>query len=323
MSSYLQYLVLFLTTIYHFVVTNQENKQPPPGELIDIGGYSLHLLTQGQKRKATIILDHSLGGLDGYFVIDTLAELTQVCIYDRAGYGWSDRAFLPRNSDNITLELDLLLSKANIEPPYILIGDSFGSYNVRLYAHKHPEKVAGIIFVDGLHEDVMLNMPLAIIFLKAFFFSGFVMSVMGACLGIIRILGNCGVFEVIKPELKQFNYKTRQSVKRSFYRPKHWLTMMQEMWHLSSSGEFLKAAHNLNQIPIINIKSQTFLRKNIFTSLLPLKTTNNFRNKIHHNLSLLSTNYNQVIASRSSHFVWVDEPEIIANAARIILNSLE
>ena len=31
-------------------------------------------------------------------------------------------------------ELNLLLTKADIQPPYILVGNSFGSYNVRLYA---------------------------------------------------------------------------------------------------------------------------------------------------------------------------------------------
>lgn len=323
MFNHIQYLILFCTTIYHLIATNKENKQQIlPGELIDIGGYRLHLYSKGEG-KPTIVLDHSLGGLDGYFLIDDLAKLTKACIYDRAGYGYSDRSILPRNSDNITIELDLLLTKANIEPPLILIGDSFGSYNMRLYAHKHPEKVAGIIFVDGLHESAMLDMPLPIVALKAFFFSGFIISIVGAFLGIVRILGNWRVFEVIKPELSKFEQTIRQPVKRSFYRSRHWLTMAQELWHLDKSGEYLKAANDLDGIPIINIKSQTFLRRNIFTWLLPLKITDSFRNKIHHNLSLLSTNYSQINASRSSHFVWTDEPELIVNAVKTLLHSLK
>ena len=329
MFNYLQYLILISTTLYHFFATKKENQQPPPGELIDIGGYSLHLYSKGQG-KPTVILEHSLGGLDGYFLIDSLAELTRVCIYDRAGYGWSDnpvprsrsRNFLSRNSDNITLELDLLLSQANIEPPYILIGDSFGSYNMRLYAHKHPEKVVGIIFTDGLHEAAMLEMPLALIALQSLFFSGFIFCIVGAFLGMIRILGNCGVFEIIKPELNKFDKTRRKQVKRSFYRSKHWLTMAQEMWHLSSSGESLKVANNLDGIPIINIKSQTFLKRSILTWFLPLKITDSFRDKIHHHLSLLSTNFIQLNASRSSHFVWIDEPELIVNAVTTMIHSL-
>ena len=329
MFEYLQYLILLVTTIYNFITTKKENEeQLPPGELIDIGGYRLHLYSKG-RGKPTVILDHSLGGLDGYFIIDSLAELTQVCIYDRAGYGWSDsakpygkkRKIVPRNSEIITIELEILLAKAKIEPPYILIGDSFGSYNMRLYAHKHRDKVAGIIFVDGLHESAMLDMPLSIIMLKSLFFSGFLFSAIGAFLGIIRIIGNCGLFEVIKPQLNKFKPDIKDRVKRSFYRPKHWLTMVREMWHLDSSGEYLKTANDLDRIPIINIKSQTFFKKSFFTWFLPLKAIDRLRNRIHENLSLLSTNYSQINASRSSHFVWIDEPELIVNAVVKMLHA--
>ena len=56
-------------------------------------------------------------------------------MYDRAGYGWSQSSWKPRTSQQIVKELHSLLNKANIQPPYILLGDSFGSYNMRLY-HK-------------------------------------------------------------------------------------------------------------------------------------------------------------------------------------------
>ena len=323
MLDYLQYLILLITATYNLVATLRENRrQSPPGEMIDLGGYRLHLFRQGNSLEASnpsIILDHSLGGLDGYFLIDRLAELGEACIYDRAGYGWSDRAFLPRNSDNITIELDLLLTQAQIEPPYILVGDSFGSYNMRLYAHKHPEKVAGLVLVDGLHERAMLDMPWLIVLLKAGFFAGFVVAVLGSALGLVRILGNCGIFEVIKPELSKFSPQIRNQVKRSFFRPKHWITMAQEMWHLSSSGEYLRVANDLEGIPIVNIKSQTFFKRNLFTWLLPLKSIDRLRDRIHQDLSLVSTNYSLINASRSSHFVWLDQPELIISAVQSLM----
>ncbi|NJO94533.1 MAG: alpha/beta hydrolase, partial [Hydrococcus sp. RM1_1_31] len=71
---------------------------------------------QGQ---ITVIIDHSLGGLDGYFLIDEIAKLTRVCIYDRAGYGWSDSSPKQRCSEEIVQELNTLLTKAEIEPPYM------------------------------------------------------------------------------------------------------------------------------------------------------------------------------------------------------------
>ncbi len=320
MNFHPQYLFLLLTTTYHIFASLKEKKQiQPPGKLIDIGGYRLHLYSQGEGNP-TLILDHSLGGIEGYFLIESLAKLTKVCIYDRAGYGWSDRSSRKRTSKVIVYELDELLTKAGIKPPYILIGNSFGSYNMRLYAHLFPEKVKGIVLTDGLYETAMLTMSLQIIALKIFFFSGFLISILGSLLGIIRFFGMCGVFELIKPELKKFPKETRDRVKKSFYGYHHWLTMAQEIWHIDDSGEQIKIANDFGDFPIVSIKSQTFFKPSIFSFFLPLKATNELRDKIHQDLSKLSTNYTEVQAESSSHFVWIDQPEIIIQAVKIILS---
>jgi len=120
--------------------------------------------------------------------------------------------------------------------PYLLIGDSFGSYNMRLYAHRYPEKVVDLVLTDGLHESAMLHMPLSLRGLQYFFASGFIMSILGSILGIIRVLNRIGVFEWLKPELRQFSSAALNAVKRSFCRPKHWLTMTQEILSLDTSA---------------------------------------------------------------------------------------
>jgi pimeloyl-ACP methyl ester carboxylesterase len=321
-----QYLLLIPTTIFHLFLSWREKKTlAPPGELIDLGGYRVHLWVQGKEaihnnasKKVTIVLDHSLGGIEGYLLSDHLAELGRVCIYDRPGYGWSDRSPKIRCSAEIVQELDLMLTKAQIEPPYILVGDSFGSYNVRLYAHQFPEKVQGIVLTDGLHESGMLHLPWSIIAVKYLFISGFIMSIFGSMLGIIRLLGTVGLFEVIKPELKQFNPRQRQRIKRSFYRYQHWLTMAQELINLDLSSQQVSIAKDFT-IPIISIKSQTFFQPSTLTRLLPLKTIDRLRDKMHHGLSTLSKDFTEIPAARSSHFVWTDQPEIMIQAIKQLL----
>ena len=315
------YLTLIPTTIYHLVCSLRERQTiTPPGKFVDLGGYKVHLWVKGVRKsdRPTIVLDHSLGGIEGYLLIDRLAELTQVCIYDRSGYGWSDPSPKRRCSSEIVRELDLMLSRAEIEPPYILVGDSFGSYNVRLYAHQFPEKVKGIVLTDGLHESGMLDLPLNIVAVKYLFISGFIMSVFGSLFGIIRLLGAIGLFEVIKPELKQFTVLQRQRVKRSFYHYSHWLTMARELINLNRSSRQLKSADRFN-IPIVSIKSQTFFQPSIFTLLLPRKAIDRLRDKMHHHLSYLSGDLQSIAAAKSSHFVWTDEPEIIFRAIEQLL----
>ncbi|NJM87405.1 MAG: alpha/beta hydrolase [Hydrococcus sp. RU_2_2] len=315
------WIFLLMTTSYQLLATLIENRtNKPPGQLIDVGGYKLHLNSQGEGYP-TVIIDHSLGGIEGDFLIEEIAKITRVCIYDRAGYGWSDLSPKPRCSEEIIKELDILLTKADIEPPYILVGNSFGSYNVRLYCDRFPEKVIGIVLTDGLHEKEMLKMPFSLIILKFFFMSGFAISTLGATLGLIRILGNLGVFELIKPQLRTFPSKTLAKVKRSFFRPKHWLTMWREMWNLEASARQVSQIDNLSKIPIINIKAKTFFQQTIGTFYMPIAAGDRLRDKMHEELLKLSTNCKQIQASNSSHFVWIDEPEIIVEAIREIINA--
>lgn len=308
------------TFLYQAIATWLEDRLPPPGQRVDVGGYHLHYVTAGEGNP-TIVLDHSLGGIEGYLLLEQLAQLSRVCIYDRAGFGWSDPSPHPRTSQHIVTELDTLLTEAGIAPPYILIGDSFGSYNMRLYAHRYPKKVMGLVLTDGLHDSAMLRMPWSLRSLQLFFASGFIMSVLGAQLGFIRILNQIGVFEWLKPELRQFSPNALQAVKRSFCRPKHWLTMTQEILNLDTSGRQVSVVHDLGDLPIVSIKAKSFFLPSPLTFLMPLKPANQLRDRMHNEFATLSSNVTQLHAENSGHFVWVDQPNIMVQAVKLLLST--
>ncbi|MEO8892803.1 MAG: alpha/beta hydrolase [Coleofasciculaceae cyanobacterium] len=319
MPDYISFLVI-ATTSYHLIATLWENfNQKPPGKLIDIGGYKLHLYSRGEGT-ITVVIDHSLGGIDGYFLIERIAKITKVCIYDRAGYGWSHQSPKPRCSQQIVQELNTLLTLGKIEPPYILVGNSFGSYNVRLYANQFPEKVVGIVLTDGLHEVAMSKMSATLWGLRLFFMSGFFMSTLGSALGIIRILGLIGIFELIKKELRQFPQETLKIVKRSFYLPKHWITMWREMWNLDRSANQVHQTGSLGNLPIISIKASTFFHRSLLNFYMPVNAADKLRDKMHDKLLKLSTDCHQLPATKSGHFIWVDQPEVIVAAIQEILH---
>jgi pimeloyl-ACP methyl ester carboxylesterase len=126
---------------------------PPPGKLVDIGGYRLHINCTGTG-SPTVILDAGLGGssLDWSKIQPGVARFTRVCSYDRAGYGWSDTGPGPRTSQQIVKELHLLLMHAQINGPYVLVGHSVGGLNMRLYAYRYPAEVAGMVLLDSTNE---------------------------------------------------------------------------------------------------------------------------------------------------------------------------
>lgn len=127
---------------------------PPPGELIDIGGHRLHLVCQGQGGP-TVVMDAGLGGLslEWWEVQQRLARHARTCVYDRAGYGWSDPGPQPRTSDRIVQELHTLLERAGLAPPFVLVGHSFGGYNMQLFAARHPHLTGALVLVDSSHAD--------------------------------------------------------------------------------------------------------------------------------------------------------------------------
>jgi pimeloyl-ACP methyl ester carboxylesterase len=86
-------------------------------------------------------------------VISRLATLSEVCVYDRAGYGWSEAGPMPRTALRIATELHELLIKAQVPGPYLLLTHSFGGYVARMYADRFPHSLRGIVMVDPLQEE--------------------------------------------------------------------------------------------------------------------------------------------------------------------------
>jgi pimeloyl-ACP methyl ester carboxylesterase len=127
---------------------------PLPGRLVSVGAHRLHLHCTGRGTPA-VVLDAALGGssLSWTYVQPAVAAFTTACAFDRAGFGWSDAGPMPRTMERIAAELDALLTAAEIPPPYVLVGHSFGGLTIRAYATRHPEHVAGFVFVDPAHPE--------------------------------------------------------------------------------------------------------------------------------------------------------------------------
>ena len=149
----LAFLLLFITVL-SLSVTVQASEKPYPGKLVDIGTHRLHVNCVGEG-SPTVIIDSGIGGfsLEWSKVQNKLSNDYKVCSYDRAGYGWSDPGPTPRTTARITRELRILLSEAKITGPYILVGHSFGGYNIRYFASEYPDLVAGMVFVDASHPE--------------------------------------------------------------------------------------------------------------------------------------------------------------------------
>ena len=220
---------------YQAIATSMDKRNyAAPGQLVDVGGYRLHLYCTGTNAgNPTVILEQGLGGISSTWALiqPKVAKVTRVCSYDRAGMGWSDLSPEPRDAQHIAAELHTLLQKADIPGPYVLVGWSFGGLYARQYAGQYPDEVAGLVLLDSSHPDQWTSTPEG---QAQFELNSRIYSVSPALarLGVMRVVGN------LQPALN-FPMPYSGAIKASFAASKDWD---------AQSAEFLASPATTRQV---------------------------------------------------------------------------
>ena len=134
---------------YETVSAATDAEPSMPGQLIDVGGHSLHLHCTGTG-SPTVVLQPGAGEMSSNmgWIAPRVAADTRVCVYDRPGRGWSEAVSTPQDASQIATDLHTLLRRGNVPGPYVLAGHSFGGLYVLTYAARYPDEVAGMVVVD-------------------------------------------------------------------------------------------------------------------------------------------------------------------------------
>jgi|GEM_PF-2067910 len=128
-------------------------KFPPPGKLYTVLGANMHMYCRGTGTPAVIFeAGQSEFSLWWELSAPQISSHTTVCLYDRAGLGWSQPSKRLRTAENIAEELEALLQEAKLTPPYIIVGHDMGGVYARYFAYTRPRAVAGLVLVDSSHE---------------------------------------------------------------------------------------------------------------------------------------------------------------------------
>ena len=117
---------------------------------IDIGDRVLFLRCIGSGGP-TVILEAGYGdnGTIWAPVQIHASEFVRVCSYDRAGLERSDDPdHYPRTGADVVADLHAALQKAEVKPPYLLVGHSYGALFSRLFAQTYSEEVVGLLWLD-------------------------------------------------------------------------------------------------------------------------------------------------------------------------------
>jgi len=248
--------------------------------LVDVGGYRLAIYCIGEG-SPTVVLETGLGAPSEYWapVQQEIAGLTRVCRFDRAGRGKSDPApNPPRTCADMVADLRALLHNAGIPAPYVLVGNSLGGMNARLYAYRHPEEVAGLVLVDGSHQDQFTRS--------------------------VEALPEPGPNS---PDSHKGFYH--------FWAGGGWRDASNNPENVDfvASREQLQAIHTLGDLPVVVLASGAFLRE--------APTMHEIWQDLQRDLAKLSSNGVYRVVESSGHFIQREQPEVVVDAIRLVLDT--
>lgn len=283
---------------------------PPPGELLDVGGYRLHIHCEGEG-SPTVVLEHGLGNtsLVWHQVRPALVSQTRTCVIDRAGYGWSESGPAPRIHTQSVAEIYTLLHNAGIEMPFIYVGHSFGGLDAALYAGLHPEDVAGLVLLDPAAPD------------KSTRFADYE-AVQDAQIGLFDLCATWMPFGIVR--LFEFIGSPDQlpddmiDLNAVYYRPGYCQTARAELADNIAPVTLLP----LDNLPLTVVSRSIALELPAVSDRYTAEDTATFEalwQEAQTGYLALSTQATQIIAPDSGHNIHLDRPDLVIDAVEAMV----
>ena len=309
---------------------------PPPGRLIDVprpregqaGGRHLHVVTAGANGPAVLFeAGIAASSVSWSHVLPEIARAARVVAYDRAGLAWSDPDPRPLTLDRILDDLNLVIDRAGVRPPVVLVGHSFGCFVICAWAARHPADVAGLVLIDppapsewgapAPSRKRLLQRGIRLSYVGgALARVGAVRAALALLAGgaprvpgtLIKTLGPtaAGKLRHLVTQVRKLPREMYPVVQAHWSDPKCFRALAQHLRVLQEAASFMGTLTALPDVPLAVISS----------GALPPDQLEEQRQ-----LARLSSSGRHVVAQRSGHWIQFDEPELIIAAIRDVLGA--
>jgi pimeloyl-ACP methyl ester carboxylesterase len=297
------------------------------GRWVEIGGgQKLFVVEKGTGAPAVLFeAGITATNLNWRHIQDKVAGFTATAAYDRSGLGWSSPCCSRRTPGNISAELHTMLASAGIEPPYILVGHSFGGLCVQRYAALYPEEVAGLVLVDPMRceEWPPLNPDKQSMINRGRRLSAYAVPV--ARFGLLRLvinsllgrssglpgriakeggLGGRHVLKRLTDEVGKMPREIWPVIAAHWSRPEYYLGMQRYVSAVPDTVSEMCQAEPIRDIPVLVLTPG---------SSVPLSEQC---------LAKIGNNVRQVIAEESAHWIHLDEPDLVVDSIRTMVSNV-
>jgi pimeloyl-ACP methyl ester carboxylesterase len=296
------------------------------GRWVKLGrGSELYVLEAG-KGEPTVVFESGIGAtnLNWRRVQESVAQFTGTASYDRGGLGWSTPCRTARTPSNIAAELHEMLERGGIKPPYILVGHSFGGLVMRRYTLDYPAEVAGLLLVDPMRCEewppldpakqselergrklIRFASPIArcglarlavtSLFCRAGNLSGHLAGAAGS--------GGRHVLSRITKEVGKMPREVWPVVAAHWSRPGFYTGMRKHIESIPDTVREMHAAEPIREIPVLVLTP---------AQSKPLSEEC---------LRRIGNRVQQVIAPASAHWIHLDEPELVVDSIRSMVDA--
>jgi len=269
----------------------------PPGKFIQLEFHRLHVNCLGEG-PVTVLFEPGLGGsaFEWQLIQNQIAEQARACVYDRAGYGWSDPS--PYNGDvrQLASEANQMLKQVSDNSKLIVVGHSFGGFVVRMLAKHRRKQIIGMVLVDASHEEQLERMETP---------------------GKTKILPSGNTFVINRTNIPEnLPKETGRKVAAFLRMRKSYVATEREMRSFRESVDQIKRLSDSYEIPITVIHRG----RNPMSTDKDGDERHQIWGELQQSLAKLSSSGDVIVARNSGHHVHIDQPELVIDAILDILD---
>jgi pimeloyl-ACP methyl ester carboxylesterase len=296
------------------------------GRWMDIGdGRRLYLLEKGSG-SPTVVFEAGIAAtnLNWFHIQESVSRFTGTASYDRGGLGWSSPCRTVRTPANIADELHSMLQFAHIKPPYILVGHSFGGLVMRRFALLYPQEVASVVLIDPMRCEEWppmdpirqptldrgkrlsrLAIPIARFGIARLAVTSLFCRSGRVSRGLACAAGNGGrhVLGRVTNEVSKMPREVWPIVAAHWSRPGFYTGMRRHIEAVPATVTEMRDADPIREIPVLVLTPG---------KSIPLSAEC---------LGRIGDNVEQVIAFQSSHWIHLDQPDLVIDSIRDLLTA--